>query len=88
MSSSSHDCAEPKKWAFLLILIWMSSIAAYLIAHLIHDFTSKSIKILFGQDYFAFYEEDYASLCEGLAVLVVFWLILFRMYRDKVFLRI
>jgi heparan-alpha-glucosaminide N-acetyltransferase len=82
------DWAKLKKWAFPLIVIGMNSIAAYLIAHLIRDFTANSIKILFGQDCFAFYGENYGPLCEGLAVLLVFWLILFWMYRRKIFLRI
>ena len=77
-----------EKMAFPLIVIGMNSIAAYLIAHLIRDFTANSIKVLFGQDCFAFYGENYGPLCEGLAVLLVFWLILFWMYRRKIFLRI
>ncbi|MBT6399254.1 MAG: hypothetical protein HOK04_05655, partial [Verrucomicrobia bacterium] len=82
------DWLQCQKWAFPLIVIGMNSIAAYLIAHLIRDFTANSIKILFGQDCFAFYGETYGPLCEGLAVLLVFWLILFWMYRRKIFLRI
>ena len=55
---------------------------------LIDDPRRQSIKVLFGQDCFAIYGENYGPLCEGLAVLLVFWMILFWMYRRKIFLRI
>ena len=77
-----------KKWSFPLIVIGMNSMAAYLIAHLIADFTSGSFTTHFGQGFFALLGENLKPLLEGVAVLAVYWLILFWMYRRKLFLRI
>jgi predicted acyltransferase len=77
-----------KKWSFPLIVIGMNSMAAYLIAHLIADFTSGSFRTHFGQGFFALLGENLEPLLEGVAVLAVYWLILFWMYRRKLFLRI
>jgi len=77
-----------KKWSFPLIVIGMNSMAASLIAHLIADFTSSSFRTHFGQGFFALLGENLKQLLEGVAVLAVYWLILFWMYRRKLFLRI
>ena len=77
-----------KKWSLPLIVIGMNSIAAYLIAHLIGDFISGSFKTHFGQEFFAFLGENLEPLLEGVAILTSYWLILFWMYRRKLFLRI
>ena len=82
------DWRQCQKWAFPLIVVGMNSIAAYCIAHLIHSFTISTFKTHFGQHIFAIAGTNYAPLIEGLAVLAIFWLILFWMYRRKLFLRI
>jgi heparan-alpha-glucosaminide N-acetyltransferase len=69
-------------------VIGMNSIAAYVIAHLIGDFASGSFKTHFGQGFFAILGEKLEPLLEGVAVLVSYWLILFWMYRRRLFLRI
>ena len=82
------DWCGLKKWAFPLIVIGMNSIAAYVIAHLIGDFTLSNIRTHFGQEVFGIAGEKMVRLCEGVTLLVTYWLILFWMYRRKVFLRI
>lgn len=82
------DWGGLKKWAFPLIVIGMNSIAAYVIAHLIGDFTSGCFKTHLGQEFFALLGEKLEPFLEGLAVLASYWLILFWMYRRKLFLRI
>lgn len=77
-----------RKWAFPLIVVGMNSIAAYVIAHLLRDFTADSFKTHLGQDCFAFLGETLEPLLQGLAVLATYWLILCWMYRRKLFLRI
>jgi len=77
-----------KKWAFPLTVTGMNSIAAYVIAHLVHDFTLGSLRTHLGKEFFAFAGYNLMPLFEGLAVLAVYWLILFWMYRRKLFLRI
>ena len=77
-----------RKWAFPLIVIGMNSIAAYLIAHLLPDFLISSFRTHLGADAFAIAGRGLEPLLQGAAVLLVSWLLLFWMYRQKVFLRI
>jgi len=77
-----------KKWSFPLVVIGMNSIAAYLIAHLIEDFIVDSFHINLGQHVFQIFGTALEPLTQGAVVLVTYWLILFWMYRRKLFLRI
>jgi heparan-alpha-glucosaminide N-acetyltransferase len=77
-----------KKWAFPLVVIGMNSMAAYLIAHLTPEFLMSTFRIHLGAHFFAFAGTGLQPFFEGLAVLVVFWLMLCWMYRKKIFLRI
>jgi predicted acyltransferase len=77
-----------KKWAFPLIVIGMNSMAAYLIAHLTPAFLMSTLRIHLGEHFFAFAGVGLQPFFEGLAVLAVFWLMLYWMYRKKIFLRI
>jgi heparan-alpha-glucosaminide N-acetyltransferase len=77
-----------KKWAFPLVVVGMNSIAAYLIAHLFEDFIVSSFRIHLGPHFFQFLGTGLELFCEGAAVLSVYWLFLFWMYRRKLFLRI
>lgn len=77
-----------RKWAFPLVVIGMNSIAAYLIAHLFPSFLVSSFRIHLGPDAFAFAGSALEPLLQGMALLAVYWLVLFWMYRKKLFLRI
>jgi len=77
-----------RKWAFPLVVIGVNSIAAYLIAHLFEDFIAESFQIHLGQGIFASFGTALALFIRGVVVLTVYWLMLFWMYRRKIFLRI
>jgi heparan-alpha-glucosaminide N-acetyltransferase len=77
-----------KKWAFPLVVIGMNSIAAYLIDHLMVEFFISSFHTNLGPHAFAFAGLALQPFFEGVAVLAVCWLILYWMYKNKVFLRI
>jgi heparan-alpha-glucosaminide N-acetyltransferase len=77
-----------KKWAFPLAVIGMNSIAAYMMAHLFERFIIDSFRIHLGPHAFQFLGTGVEPLIRGIAVLLVFWLMLFWMYRRKLFLRI
>lgn len=77
-----------RKWAFPLVVIGMNSIAAYLIAHLIPGFITDSFRIHLGPHAFAVFGSAFEPLLRGAAVLLIYWLILFWMYRRKIFLRV
>jgi predicted acyltransferase len=75
-------------WSFPLRVIGMNSIAAYVLSHLIDGFIKDSFRTHLGRDAFAFLGQEYAPFVQGAAVLLVLWLILFWMYRRKLFLKI
>src|SRR5664280_1498218 len=77
-----------RKWALPLVVIGANSIAAYLMAHLWEGFILDSFRIHLGAHAFAFLGTAYQPLLRGLAVLVVYWVLLYWMYRRKLFLKI
>lgn len=82
------DVKGYRKWAQPLVVVGMNSIAAYMIAHLFEDFIAQSFKIHLGQNFFQLFGPSYQYLFEGAVVLTVYWLILYWMYRRKLFLKI
>jgi predicted acyltransferase len=82
------DVAGFKRWSFPLLVVGMNSIAAYCIAHLWEGFIYKGLRTHFGADTFKFLGAGYEPLVLGATVLLVMWLVLFWMYRRKIFLRI
>lgn len=77
-----------RKWAFPLLVIGMNSIAAYLMAHLFERFIMDSFRIHLGQHAFQIFGTGPEPFVRGLAVLLVYWLMLYWMYKRKVFMRI
>ncbi|HEV2968885.1 MAG TPA: DUF5009 domain-containing protein [Pirellulales bacterium] len=82
------DIWNLRGWAFALAVIGANSIAAYLIAHLFPHFIKEALPRHLGSDVFSSYGVAYEPLLLGFGILIVEWLILFWMYRRKVFLRI
>jgi predicted acyltransferase len=69
-----------KRWSFPLLVIGMNSIAAYLIAH---------VGEILESDYHPAQEfTPLQPLLIGSAILFAYWLVLFVMYRHKMFLRV
>jgi predicted acyltransferase len=77
-----------RKWAFVLVVVGMNSIAAYLMAHLFVGFIAKALPRHFGASIFQAAGPAYEPFLLGLGILLVEWLILYWMYRRKIFLRI
>jgi heparan-alpha-glucosaminide N-acetyltransferase len=75
-------------WAFALLVIGMNSIAAYCIAHLFDDFIGKNLTTHLGTGIYSLFGQAFEPLIHGAMVLLVMWLILYWMYRRKIFLRI
>ena len=82
------DLRQQKRWAFPLIVIGVNSIAAYLIAHLFESFIMKALATHLGTDVFRVAGAGYEPVLLGAATLAVMWLLLFWMYRRKLFLKI
>jgi heparan-alpha-glucosaminide N-acetyltransferase len=77
-----------RKWAFPLVVIGTNSIAAYLIAHLFENFIVSSFRIHLGERPFQVFGPAAAPVVLGAAVLLVYWWLLFWMYRNKIFLKV
>jgi heparan-alpha-glucosaminide N-acetyltransferase len=82
------DVKGYRRWSFPLVVIGMNSIAAYLIAHLFEQFIADSFRIHLGPHAFQFFGAALEPLMQGAAILMVYWCILFWMYRRKLFLRV
>jgi predicted acyltransferase len=82
------DLCAYKRGVFPLVVIGMNSIAAYCMAHLFDGFVSSSLRTHLGANAFNLLGSAYEPLLHGAAVLFVLWMLLFWMYRRKLFLRI
>jgi heparan-alpha-glucosaminide N-acetyltransferase len=82
------DVMKFKRWAFPLIVIGVNSIAAYLIAHLFDGFIEKNLVTHLGQRPFQYFGTAYQPLVHGAATLAIMWVLLWWMYRRKLFLKI
>ncbi|MDG2123207.1 MAG: DUF5009 domain-containing protein [Verrucomicrobiales bacterium] len=82
------DVARLKFWAFPLVVIGSNSILIYVMSWTLEGAVTESLKRHLGADVFAVFGERYETLVSGGAVIVVFWLVLFWLYRKRVFLKI
>lgn len=82
------DIRGYRKAFFWLIIIGMNSIAAYIISHTIVEFIHHSIQIHVAKTYDQLFGITYESLVRGGLILLVEWLILHWMYRNRIFIRI
>ncbi|WP_394767163.1 acyltransferase family protein [Ferruginibacter sp.] len=83
------DVANKRKWSFFLMVIGANSIAAYCIADGgIRSFIAGSLYIHLGPTYDQIFGAPYATLVKGMIVLFFIWLILYWMYKKKIFIKI
>jgi predicted acyltransferase len=82
------DVKRYRRWAFPLVVVGMNSIAAYVIAALWEEFIVNNLHIHLGYSAFRVFGEGLEPLMVGMAVMLIYWLILYWMYRKKLFLRI
>lgn len=76
------------RWAFPLLVIGANSIAIYVMSWTIERFVSDALVRHLGAAPFLVFGAPFEPVLRGIGVLIVFWLILFWMYRRKIFLRI
>jgi heparan-alpha-glucosaminide N-acetyltransferase len=82
------EVRKQRKWAFPLIVIGMNSIAAYFLADYFGRQVADAIRIHLGSAPFQVFGAGVEPLMRGGLQLLTYWLILFWMYRRKIFLRI
>lgn len=83
------DVAGKRKWSFFLLVIGSNSIAAYLIADGgMRAFIHQSLYTHFGENYDTLFGAAYAPLVSGALTLLIIWLILYWLYKKKIFIKI
>ncbi|MBA3441685.1 MAG: DUF5009 domain-containing protein [Pyrinomonadaceae bacterium] len=82
------DLKGYRRWAFPFLVVGMNSIAMYVIVHVATEYIINSLKIHFGQGVFELFGEPFAPIIVGAVALLIMWLVLYWMYRRKIFLRI
>jgi predicted acyltransferase len=82
------DAARFSGWSYPLRAIGANSIAAYLLAHGPDRFIVRMVEIHLGPEIFAIFGPAYESLVAGGIVLVLLWLVLWWLYRQKIYIRI
>jgi heparan-alpha-glucosaminide N-acetyltransferase len=70
------------------MVVGMNSIAAYMIAHLWEDFFVTNLHVNFGRGIFQIFGMGLEPFMLGVTVMVLYWLVLYWMYRKRLFLRI
>jgi predicted acyltransferase len=76
------------RWSFPLLVIGMNSIAVYVMSWTMEHFVSSALVRHLGRAPFAIAGPPFEPVLRGAGVVLVFWLILFWMYRRRIFLRI
>jgi heparan-alpha-glucosaminide N-acetyltransferase len=82
------DVKGNRRLAFPLVVIGRNSIAAYVMAELCESFIAQSLQIHLGPHAFELFGSSLQPLLFGTAVLLIYWFVLFWMYRRNIFLRI
>jgi len=82
------DVKNHRRWASPLLVVGMNSIAAYVIAHLWEDFILSSFKIHLGMRLLDGLGTSLEPLVMGSLTLLVYWLVLYWMFKKKIFIRI
>lgn len=79
-----------RRWAFPLCVIGANSLAAYLLSDALgySGYLHKNLVTHFGEQFFGFFGPVFYDLTLGLTILLIDWLILFWLYRNKIFIRI
>jgi len=77
-----------QRWAFPLLVIGMNSIAVYVMSWTMEPFVRGAVDRHLGWALSHLTGPTFQPVVQGFAVVFVFWLILFWMYRRKIFLRI
>ncbi len=77
-----------KRWAFPLIVVGLNPITLYCLWQLMAGFIRTSLKIHLGQGIFESFGAMYAPTLERASVLLVLWLIVWWMFRRRLFLRL
>lgn len=77
-----------KAWAFPLMVVGANSIFAYVASYLFKDFIRSTLLTHFGKSFWNAFGEGFQPVFLGTAILLTLWLILFWLYKKRIFLKI
>jgi predicted acyltransferase len=77
-----------QRWAFPLLVVGANSIAVYVMSWTMEEFVKGALVRHLGRAPFGMLGAPFEPVLRGAGVLLVFWLILWWMYRRRVFVRI
>ncbi len=77
-----------RRWAFPLGVVGMNSIAVYVMSWTMSGFFGNALDRHLGREISVMAGPTFQPVVHGFAVMLIFWFILFWMYRRKIFLRI
>jgi heparan-alpha-glucosaminide N-acetyltransferase len=77
-----------RRWAFPLVVVGINSIAVYVMSWTMSGFFGDALDRHFGRALSVMAGPTFQPVLHGFGVLLIFWFILFWMYRRKIFLRI
>lgn len=77
-----------KRWSFPLVVVGMNSIAIYVMAGTMERYFLDALTRHLGRAPFLVFGPAFEATLRGGAMMLIFWLILYWMYRRKIFIRI
>jgi heparan-alpha-glucosaminide N-acetyltransferase len=77
-----------RRWAFPLVVVGMNSIAVYVMSWTMSSFFDNALDRHLGKAIAAIAGSTFQPVLQGFGVMLIFWFILFWMYRRKIFVRI
>lgn len=75
-------------WVYPLVVAGMNSILLYVMSQLMRPWTGATLRCHLGESYASILGAKFAPLVEANAILLVFWLIVWWLSRQKIFVRI
>jgi predicted acyltransferase len=85
---ATTDMTGWRRWCFPLLVIGANSIAIYVMSWTLEHAVATALLTHLGRTPFLLLGPPFEPVLRGFAVLVVFWAILFWMYKRRIFLRI
>lgn len=82
------DVRQWRRWTFPFMVIGMNSLAFYVMRHTLELWLASTLMLHFGRETFEVFGEDLRPVMTGGISLFILWLIVWWMYRRKLFLRL
>ncbi|RWY54357.1 DUF5009 domain-containing protein [Mucilaginibacter gilvus] len=82
------DAGKHQRRALFLVVVGTNSIVAYVLADGFGSFITKTLYTHLGQHYDQLFGDAYSTLIKGAVILLIDWLILYWLYRKKIFIKI